>query len=71
MSARVALSWACYRSGELWCDIAVRRGLGHYFEWPYRIYNRLMIWSFNLQNYGPGGPWQMTRAKQPSAQGGE
>jgi hypothetical protein len=52
---RRLLSWACYAAGDLWCRIAVGAALAT--EWPYRIYNRLMIWSVDLQGDGPG-PWE-------------
>jgi hypothetical protein len=46
--ARLAMSWALY-------------GLGHAVSrlprYPYTLYNRLMIWSSDLQT-GERGPWR-------------
>ena len=39
---RLALSWLCYHLGNLWSLTFLQLGLG------YRVYNRLMLWSSNL-----------------------
>jgi hypothetical protein len=53
---RIAASWACYWAGDL-VSKTVEPVLGHWFEWPYRTYNRLMNWADRLQGDDPRGPW--------------
>lgn len=55
---RIALSWTCYGLGDFWSRVAVNRGLGEWFEWPYIVYNRLMNWAHQLQGDDPRGPWE-------------
>lgn len=55
---RVGLSWVLYTLGDLWCRGCVNRGLGNWFEWPYDLYNRLMVSSANLQGDDVRGPWR-------------
>lgn len=48
-------SWVLYGLGDL-----VSKPM-HYLDWAwlYPTYNRLMLWSCNLQEWGNGcGPWQ-------------
>ncbi len=55
----IALSWVLY-----WIGHAITRTiepvLGHRFEWPYRIYNWVMVTSADLQGDDRRGPWSKT-----------
>jgi hypothetical protein len=53
---KVTASWALYWSGDLWWRAT--DWLGNWFEWPHRIYNRLMGWAYILQGDDPRGPWR-------------
>ena len=55
---RVGLSWILYWMGDLVFETIVKRTLGHYFEWPYRVYSQLMKWSLDVQGDDPRGPWR-------------
>lgn len=57
VKGRIAIAWVLYLAGDLWCRAAVNRTLGHWFEWPYRVYNRFMVTAFRVQGDGPG-PWE-------------
>ncbi len=56
MKVRVAAAWALYWMGDWWWSIAVNRGLGNWFEWPYRLYNWFLGKSVDLQGDNEG-PW--------------
>lgn len=55
---RIVLSWICY-----WVGDAISRTIepffGKWFEWPYRVYSKFMVWSFDLQGDDPRGPWSV------------
>lgn len=59
MTMRILFSWALYWTGDLVSRTIVNRTLGHYFEWPYRLYSRLMCWACDLQGDNPRGPWEI------------
>ena len=54
---RLALSYICYFFGDCVWRFGADAWLGDHFEWPYRFYNRLMIWSDQLQGDDERGPW--------------
>lgn len=64
---RCAIAWTLYRIGDAWCRLAVRRGPGYYFEWPYRVYNRIMLWSIDMQGSGHGGPWSPATLREKTS----
>lgn len=55
---RVALAWICYGLGDLAWRWGADAWPGNYWEWPYRVYNRLMVWSDALQGDDQRGPWE-------------
>lgn len=57
MKPKTILSWALYWTGDVLARTIVNHTLGHYFEWPYRLYSRCMITALNLQGDDPKGPW--------------
>jgi hypothetical protein len=57
---RIGLSWTLYWIGDVVSRAIVHHTLGHYFEWPYRFYNMLMVWACELQGDDPRGPWGPT-----------
>lgn len=54
---RIAASWGLYALGDVWSRVAVERGLGNWFGWPYRWYNSIMTASHLLQGDDKCGPW--------------
>jgi len=58
---RIALAWACFGIGDV-ISHTLEPVLGRWFEWPYRVYNALMVWSGDLQSNDQRGPW----GRQPS-----
>jgi hypothetical protein len=53
---RIFASWICFWGGDFVIRM-VEPIFGRWFEWPYGLYNRLMIWSADLQDGSPDGPW--------------
>jgi hypothetical protein len=53
---KILLSWICYRIGDA-INRTVEPVFGHWFSWPYRTYNWLMLRSADLQGDDPRGPW--------------
>jgi hypothetical protein len=53
---RIIASWICFWIGDFISRI-VEPVFGRWFEWPYRLYNRFMIWSDYLQGRDHSGPW--------------
>jgi len=53
-------------SGLVWIGDAIYRTIepvfGRWFGWPYRIYNRLMLKSVDLQGDDLRGPWSEPEA---------
>lgn len=45
----IMLSWGCFGTGDF-ISRTIKPVLGRWFEWPYRIYNKLMVWSVDLQS---------------------
>lgn len=55
---RVALSWACYWAGDGVCRLCDGRfDSERWVDCWYPIYNRLMIWSTDIQGNDRRGPW--------------
>lgn len=63
MKIRTQLSWVCYFLGDKW-ERWTENNLQQWFGWPYHVYNRLMIWSSDLQGKDPAGPWYTWEPKQ-------
>ena len=58
MKSRAVLSWACYWAGDAVYRIFDHRVISYTPGW-YRLYNRLMCWSDDIQGDDPnGGPWK-------------
>lgn len=55
MTYRTALSWACYWTGDL-VSKTIEPVFGRWFEWPYRLYSKFILWSDDWQGDGEG-PW--------------
>ena len=53
---RILLSWICFYIGDFVWGV-VEPILGRWFQWPYRLYNKFMIWSEVLQGDDKRGPW--------------
>lgn len=53
----IALSWVCWMIGHA-VSLTIEPILGHWFEWPYRLYNTFMVWSSDLQGDSTSGPWE-------------
>jgi hypothetical protein len=62
MTLRIILSWGCYWTGDA-VSRTVEPIFGRWFEWPYVIYSRLMLWSDSLQGDDPRGPWGPVSAR--------
>lgn len=55
--ARVWLSWVYFWAGHF-VSRTIEPVFGHWFEWPYRLYNALMVKSSSLQSVDGHGPWR-------------
>jgi hypothetical protein len=54
---KISLSWICYWIGDL-ISHTIMPFFGRWFEWPHKIYSRLMHWSVDLQSDDRRGPWR-------------
>jgi hypothetical protein len=57
MTMREAASWTLYCTGDFISKTIVTRTLGYWFEWPYRLYNLVMVSALDVQGAG-NGPWE-------------
>jgi hypothetical protein len=53
---RTLMAWFYFILGDV-ASRTLNPTLGHWFEWPYRLYSWLMGKSIDWQGRGPNGPW--------------
>lgn len=59
---RWSIAWLLYGLGCA-VQILVESWLGHRYEWPYVVYNKILLASDDIQGDGPG-PWKPASPSQ-------